>query len=187
MELTGEQRIAASRSMVWQALNDPATLRAAIPGCETLEQKAANEFTATVMAAVGPVKARFTGAVTLSDIDPPNGYTLIGEGKGGAAGFAKGEARVTLTDDGDGTRLHYQVKAHVGGQLARIGSRLIDAAAKKLADEFFANFRAAVEAPAALPEAPPAPQRAGGLVPIIWGGALILLTLVFLWYLTRLS
>jgi hypothetical protein len=148
MELTGEYRIPASRERVWEALNDPDVLKASIPGCETLERTGEDGYAATVTAKVGPVKAKFKGAVTLSDLDPPNSYTISGEGKGGAAGFARGSARVTLAEDGGETVLAYVVDANVGGKLAQIGSRLIDGAAKKLADEFFTKFSEAAAAAA---------------------------------------
>ena len=140
MEMTGEHRIAAPRSVVWEGLNDPEVLRRSIPGCDTLEKTSPTEMTATVTAKVGPVKARFGGKVTLSDLDPPNGYKISGEGQGGAAGFAKGGAVVRLTPDGSGTVLRYEVNAAVGGKLAQIGSRLIDATARKMADDFFGKF-----------------------------------------------
>jgi len=178
MDMTGSERIAAPRERVYQALNDPEVLKAAIPGCESIEKTSDTEMTATVVTKVGPVKAKFQGAVTLSDLDPPNGYTISGEGKGGPAGFAKGGARVRLEPDGlngEATVLHYEVKADVGGKLAQLGSRLIDGTARKLAGEFFTNFAAlvvasptaegAVEAapPAAPPEAlPKAPPEAPG-------------------------
>ena len=167
MEMTGEYRIPASREQVWAALNDPEILKASIPGCESLERTGDNGFSAAVVAKVGPVRARFTGAVTLSDLDPPNGYTITGEGKGGAAGFAKGDARVRLVEDGEATLLTYAVKANVGGKLAQLGSRLIDGTAKKLADDFFSTFsQKAAEAPAAAPAAPlaerPTPDTALG-------------------------
>ncbi|MBT4045879.1 MAG: carbon monoxide dehydrogenase subunit G [Rhodospirillaceae bacterium] len=149
MDLTGEYHIAASREQVWAALNDPEVLKASIPGCSDLNAVGDDSFTATVTAKVGPVKAKFQGQVTLSDMDPPNGYTIQGEGKGGPAGFAKGGAKVTLVEDGDGTLLRYEVNANVGGKLAQIGSRLIDGTAKKLAGEFFTTFAeiAAASAP----------------------------------------
>lgn len=140
MEMQGEYKIPASRDVVWEALNDPDVLSACIPGCKSLERTGDNGYAATVQAKVGPVKATFKGEVTLSDIDPPNGYRISGEGKGGAAGFAKGGATVTLTEDGDGTLLSYTVDANVGGKLAQIGSRLIDSTSKKLAGEFFDAF-----------------------------------------------
>ena len=140
MEMSGEYRIPASRDKVWAALNDPAVLKECIPGCQSLEKLNDNEMTATVVAKVGPVKATFNGHVTLSNIDPPNGYTITGEGKGGVAGFAKGGADVALKDDGAGTILSYTAKGQVGGKLAQIGARLIDATAKQMADQFFGAF-----------------------------------------------
>ena len=159
MQLTGEYRIPLPREAVWKALNDPEVLRASIPGCESLEREGENGYAATVTTKVGPVKARFQGAVTLSDLDPPNGYTISGEGKGGAAGFAKGGAKVRLEEDGAETVLRYEVDANVGGKLAQLGSRLIDGAAKKLSDEFFSRFsEEAIRAagPAAAAQAVPA-------------------------------
>ncbi len=140
MEMKGEHTIPATRAAVWAALNDVAILKAAIPGCDSIERLSETEIEATVTAKVGPVKASFKGLVTLSDLDPPNGYTIRGEGKGGVAGFAKGGAKVRLTDVAEGTRLSYDVDASVGGKLAQIGGRLIDSTAKKLADEFFARL-----------------------------------------------
>ncbi len=145
MDMTGEHRIEASREAVWEALNDPEVLKESIPGCQELTKEGDTDFTATVKAKVGPVSAKFSGAVTLSDIDPPNGYTISGEGKGGAAGFAKGGAKVNLEDDGGATLLKYEVNASVGGKLAQIGSRLIDSTAKKMAGQFFAKFAEVVE------------------------------------------
>ena len=141
MDMTGEYRIAAPREKVWAGLNDPETLRASIPGCESLEKTGDNSFSAKVVAKVGPVKAKFGGDVTLSNINPPESYTISGEGKGGAAGFAKGGADVKLAEDGEGgTILTYTANADVGGKLAQLGSRLIDGTSKKMADEFFSNF-----------------------------------------------
>ncbi|MGH7089064.1 MAG: SRPBCC family protein, partial [Stellaceae bacterium] len=168
MDMTGEYRLAAPRTKVWAALNDPAILKQCIPGCEEINKLSDTEMTAKVTAKVGPVSAHFGGKVTLSDLDPPNGYKISGEGSGGAAGFAKGGAIVKLTDDGGGTLLSYTVDAHVGGKLAQIGSRLIDATARKMAGDFFARFAAAVDQPAepappsisAAPEAAPASAEA---------------------------
>ena len=140
MEMTGEYLIPAPRERVWEALNDPEILGQAVPGCEEIEKLSDTEMTATVQAKVGPVKAKFKGQVTLSDIDAPNGYTLSGEGKGGVAGHAKGSARVTLAEQDGGTLLSYEVDAQVGGKLAQVGQRLIDSTAKKLAGEFFGTF-----------------------------------------------
>jgi len=153
MEMSGTNRIPASREKVWAALNDPEILKASIPGCQSLERLSDTEMMGTVQAKVGPVKATFKGAVTLTNIDPPNGYTISGEGKGGVAGFAKGGADVALAEDGDGTILTYKVNAQVGGKLAQIGARLIDATAKQMADQFFTAFAANVTGPAAAPPA----------------------------------
>ncbi|MBT8003124.1 MAG: carbon monoxide dehydrogenase subunit G [Rhodospirillales bacterium] len=142
MEMNGEYRIAASQQVVWDALNDPEILRVCIPGCETVEKVSDTEFTAKVTFKVGPVKAKFTGDVTLSDINPPNSYTISGSGKGGAAGFGKGGAQVSLKTDGDETILTYTANASVGGKLAQVGQRLIDSTSKKLAAEFFSSFAA---------------------------------------------
>ena len=140
MELKGEYRISAPREHVWAMLNDPAVLRECIPGCESLEGSAAEGFAARVTTKVGPVKATFNGHVTLSNVKPPESYTISGEGKGGVAGFAKGGADVHLAPDGSGTLLTYSVNAQVGGKLAQLGARLIDSTSKKLADQFFACF-----------------------------------------------
>ena len=140
MEMHGEMRIPAPRQAVWEKLNDPETLKTCIPGAQTVDKSAENEFTARVVAKVGPVKATFNGKVTLSDLNPPAGYKISGEGTGGVAGFAKGSATVALEEDGSETILRYGVQAQVGGKLAQIGSRLIDATARKMSDEFFKNF-----------------------------------------------
>ena len=144
MKLDDEIRIEATRQAVFAALNDADILRRSIPGCEELEKVSDTQFNALVRAKVGPVRARFRGEVTLSDLNPPESYTLSGQGKGGAAGFARGKASVQLTADGDATLLRYTVSASVGGKLAQLGGRLIDNAAKKLAAEFFKNFQEAV-------------------------------------------
>jgi carbon monoxide dehydrogenase subunit G len=144
MDMTGEFRIPASRETVWDALNDPEVLKASIPGCQKLEKVSEEELTATVKSKVGPVSATFTGKVTLSDINPPAGYKISGEGQGGVAGFAKGGAEVTLEEEGTETILRYSANAQVGGKLAQIGSRLIDSTAKKMANEFFTNFVAQI-------------------------------------------
>ena len=155
MEIKGEYRIAAPREKVFAALNDQAVLQACIPGCESLEKTSDTEMKAKVRMRIGPVSASFSGKVTLSDIDPPNGYRISGEGQGGAAGFAKGGAVVTLREDAGDTLLNYNVDAQVGGKIAQVGARLIDGTAKKLADEFFGKFATMVGGP------PPAAAVAG--------------------------
>ena len=146
MTMNGEVQLAASREAVWAKLNDPEVLKTSIPGCEELEKTEENDgFRAVAKIKVGPVSARFKGRVTLSDLDPPNGYKISGEGEGGVAGFAKGGATVALTEKDGGTLLSYNVEAQIGGKLAQLGQRLINGAAKKLADEFFANFAKAVQ------------------------------------------
>lgn len=144
MELGGEERIAAPRDVVWAALNDADILKQCIPGCQSLERKSPTELAATVKLKIGPVSANFSGEVTLTDINPPESYTIHGEGKGGVAGFAKGSAAVTLAEDGDETILRYRTKAQVGGKIAQLGSRLIDSSSHKLASQFFADFNKAV-------------------------------------------
>jgi carbon monoxide dehydrogenase subunit G len=140
MEMTGEQLILLPQDATWRALNDTAILKECIPGCETIEHVSDNEYQLTMTAKVGPVSAKFKGRMTLSDVDPPKAYTLVFEGQGGVAGFAKGQARVQLTPDTEGTKLGYAVKAMVGGKLAQIGARLIDGVAKKMAEQFFTAF-----------------------------------------------
>lgn len=149
MDMTGEQRIAASRAKVWEALNDPETLKACIPGCESIEKRSDVEHAVTLVAAVGPVKAKFKGTMQLKDLDVPSSYTLAFEGQGGVAGFARGQAQVRLREEGQLTHLDYRVHAQVSGKLAQVGSRLVDAAARKVAEEFFTAFNARVGAPVA--------------------------------------
>lgn len=144
MEISGEERIQAPRQVVWEALNDPQILRQCIPGCQELEQRSPTELAAAVKLKIGPVSASFKGEVTLSDINAPESYRISGEGKGGIAGFAKGFADVVLTEDGNETILRYQADAQVGGKLAQLGSRLIGSTSQKLAQQFFADFNAAV-------------------------------------------
>jgi carbon monoxide dehydrogenase subunit G len=149
MVMDGEVQLPAAREVVWAKLNDPEVLKACIPGCESLEKLSDTEFQAVAVTKIGPVKAKFKGKVRLSDLDPPNGYRISGEGDGGVAGFAKGGATVALTpQDGGGTRLAYHVDAQIGGKLAQLGQRLVNGAAKKMADQFFQNFSGAVSAPA---------------------------------------
>jgi carbon monoxide dehydrogenase subunit G len=145
MTMTGEVQLPASRQAVWEKLNDPEVLKVTIPGCESLEKTSDTSFQAVAVTKIGPVKARWKGKVTLTDLDPPNGYKIVGEGEGGVAGFAKGSADVKLSDKDGGTLLSYSVEAQIGGKLAQLGQRLINGAAKKLADEFFANFAKAVQ------------------------------------------
>jgi carbon monoxide dehydrogenase subunit G len=162
MNLTGEAIIAAPRERVYEALNDPEILQRSIPGCEEIEKLSDTEMSAKVVAKVGPIKAKFDGHVVLSDLQPPESYTISGQGKGGSAGFAKGSAKVRLEPDDAGTVMYYEVQADVGGKLAQLGGRLIDGTAKKLAEQFFTNFGDIVgEAP---PEGAPeavAPPPAG--------------------------
>jgi len=145
MTMTGEVQLPASRETVWAKLNDPETLKACIPGCQELNMLSDTEFEAVAVNKIGPVKAKFKGKVTLSDLDPPNGYRISGQGDGGVAGFAKGGATVALTEMDDGTLLTYNVEAQIGGKLAQLGQRLINGAAKKMADQFFENFATAVK------------------------------------------
>ncbi len=140
MTMQGEVALPADRAKVWGALNDPEILKACIPGCQELVKLSDTEFQAVAKIAVGPVKATFKGGVHLTDLDPPNGYTISGEGQGGVAGWAKGGAKVRLEDAEGGTRLVYDVEAHIGGKIAQLGGRLINGVAKKYADEFFSNF-----------------------------------------------
>ena len=147
MTMTGEYQLPASQQAVWEKLNDPAVLKACIPGCQELNKTGDNGFQAVATIKIGPVKATFKGAVTLSDIDPPNGYKISGQGEGGVAGFAKGGAVVKLEPKDGGTLLTYNVEAQIGGKLAQLGQRLVNGAAKKVADDFFQNFVKAVEAP----------------------------------------
>jgi len=152
MEMKGEQIIPAPQQLVWNALNDPEILKACVPGCESITRSGDNEYQVLMVARVGPVSAKFKGKLTLSDIKPPDSYALSFEGQGGPAGFAKGGAQVRLDTQGMTTRLAYDVKASVGGKLAQIGSRLIDAAAKKVADDFFRNFNETVSKAESDPE-----------------------------------
>jgi carbon monoxide dehydrogenase subunit G len=140
MTMNGEYQLPATKDVVWQKLNDAETLKACIPGCEELNKTSDTSFEATASIKIGPVKARFKGKVDLTDMDPPNGYRISGEGSGGVAGFAKGGATVKLEDKDGGTLLKYDVDAQIGGKLAQLGQRLVNGAAKKIADDFFANF-----------------------------------------------
>jgi carbon monoxide dehydrogenase subunit G len=188
MDMSGERRIRASREKVWNALNDPLVLRASIPGCESLEKLSESELRATAAVKIGPIAARFTGKVRLLDLDPPNSYRIEGEGQGGVAGFAKGGAAVRLTDGEAGvTVLTYDVKAEVGGKLAQLGARLIDATARQMADAFFDRFAAQVTAgPQAATPAPRlslldlVPREPFGVPIVAWIGIIIFLFIVVL-------
>lgn len=169
MKITGENIIKAPQAEVWRALNDPAILAQSIPGCESFEKTGDNSFKATVVSRIGPIQARFQGDVMLSNLDPPHGYTISGHGSGGAAGAAKGSAKVRLDPVPEGTRLTYDVDAQVSGKLAQIGSRLIESTAKMMAGQFFDRFQMAVSG-----EAPAAAQAAGKGIPLLlWIGAAI--------------
>src|SRR5438876_2832416 len=185
MEMKGEQLIPAPQQAVWDALNDPGVLKACVPGCESLEKSGDNEYQVLMVARVGPVSAKFKGRLTLSDINPPSSYSISFEGQGGAAGFAKGSAQVSLSSEGAHTRLAYDVKANVGGKLAQIGSRLVDAAAKKVADDFFRNFNEKLSAARApghadaehhaepVPRDPDLPSVSGSTLGFVAAGALV--------------
>ncbi len=140
MEMNGEQRIPATQQQTWEALNDPEVLKACVPGCESIEKLSDTDFQVLMMARVGPVSAKFKGKLTLSDLDPPDAYSIAFEGQGGVAGFGKGGAKVRLEAAGDETVLRYDVKASVGGKLAQIGSRLVGGTARKIANDFFERF-----------------------------------------------
>ena len=148
MEMTGEQLINASQANTWAALNDPEVLKACVPGCESIDKTSDTEYVVQMTARVGPVSAKFKGKLTLTNMNPPHSYSIAFEGQGGVAGFAKGGADVSLTPDGHSTKLGYKVKANVGGKLAQIGSRLVDAAANKVANDFFVSFNQKVGKPA---------------------------------------
>ena len=183
MEMTGEYRISAPCQAVWEALNDPVVLKNCLRGCDQLERVSDTQFEATLTTKVGPVKMTFKGSVELSDIDSPNGYTISGEGKGGAAGYVRGGARVRLVEDGGATVLTYSVDAALGGKLAQMGSRVIDGVARGMADVFFARLAETVSAPIPVGEAPPRAEEAMAwrppwLAPAV--GAAVILILGFL-------
>lgn len=182
MEMTGEYRISAPRLLVWDALIDPDVLKKCLRGCEHMERISENKFETVITTKVGPVKMTFKGAVELSDIDRPNGYTISGEGKGGAAGFAKLGARVRLVEDGDVTVLSYKVDASLGGKLAQMGARVVDGVARNMADEFFGCLAATVSADGEAPvqAEDTAPQRSPWLLPALGAGVIIVLVLLML-------
>ena len=197
MDLTGEYRIPANRERVWAALNNDEVLKQCIDGCQELKKESDTEFSARVTAKVGPVKAKFSGKVTLSELDPPNGYTISGEGQGGVAGFAKGGATVKLTEDGADTILSYAAKAEVGGKLASVGSRLIEGVAKKTADDFFGKFseivgagaeasiqaaetEPAAEQPATASVDAPQASEGSGISAIWWGAGIVVVGAILL-------
>jgi carbon monoxide dehydrogenase subunit G len=166
VEMTGEQLIPASQTDTWKALNDPEVLKACVPGCEQIAPVTDNEYQIQMTARVGPVSAKFRGRLSIFDVKAPHSYSLAFEGQGGAAGFAKGTAQVKLSPEGnEQTRLAYEVKANVGGKLAQIGSRLVDAAAKKVADEFFHNFNEKMSTPAEESVTAPAQTEEHGAAP----------------------
>jgi len=198
MEMTGEQLIPASQADTWAALNDPEILKACIPGCESIELTGANEYVVQMTARVGPVSAKFKGKMALSNIQPPNSYSIAFEGQGGVAGFAKGGAEVSLKAEGGSTRLSYSAKANVGGKLAQIGSRLVDAAASKVAGDFFAAFNEKVgrkpdshdshdahdghdeHHPAPVPRDPDLPQVSDSTLSFFAAGALVVFAVALL-------
>ena len=185
MEMTGEQLIPLPQQRVWEALNDPAILKACIPGCESIEKVSSSEYKVVMTAAIGPVKAKFHGKLLLADLNPPHSYSIAFEGTGGAAGFGKGAAQVSLLPEGSATRLTYKATASVGGKLAQIGSRLIDGVAKKMSDDFFARFNTTV-APEARDTIAPAQSAGGsGVSARIWAIGAITVFLLLLYYFTR--
>ena len=182
MEMKGEQLIPAPQQAVWDALNDPGVLKACVPGCESIEKSGDNEYQVLMVARVGPVSAKFKGRLTLSDINPPSSYSISFEGQGGAAGFAKGSAQVSLSSEGAHTRLSYEVKANVGGKLAQIGSRLVDAAAKKVADDFFRNLNENFAS--AAPSDPGLPGVSDTTLRFLAAGALVVFVVSMYFFLT---
>ncbi len=186
MELKGERLLPAPIDTVWAGLNDPEVLKACIAGCESLERTGDDAFQALVAVRVGPVAAKFKGNLKMTDVKPPNSYTINFDGQGGVAGFGKGSADVQLASEAGGTRLSYVARAQVGGKMAQVGSRLIDAAAGKIAEDFFAAFEAKVAPPpaeGAVAEAAPAPA-AGGSKTVVWIVAAVVIVAA-IYFLTR--
>jgi len=176
MDMRGERLISAPKQEIWEALFDPEVLRQCIPGCQSVERLSDTQFKASVALSIGPVKAKFSGDASMSEIDAPNGCKLTGKGNGGVAGFGKGDAWIKLADQDKGTLLTYEVQASVGGKLAQIGQRLIDSTSRKLADDFFGRFVEVIEArktpadTAAVPAAAPAQKTAQSSAwPFVWG------------------
>ena len=200
MEMTGEQLIPASQADTWKALTDPEFLKACITGCESIEPAGENAYTVLMTARVGPVSAKFKGKLALNDIQPPNSYSIAFEGQGGVAGFAKGGAQVQLAPAEGGTKLTYTAKANVGGKLAQIGSRLVDAAAQKVANDFFVAFNAKLAAehpqaghgdldghgdhdephPEPIPRDPSLPDVTAGTLAFFAAGALVIVVVALL-------
>lgn len=200
MEMSGEERIPATQDQTWAALNDPEILKACVPGCESIERVAENEYSVLMVARVGPVSAKFKGKLALSDLKPPHSYAIAFEGQGGAAGFGKGSAQVRLAPEGAGTLLSYDVKANVGGKLAQIGSRLVDAAAKKISKDFFAAFNEKVgaqhgagggeapphddaHAPDPVPRDPDLPKVSNAALVFLAGGSLVVVLVALVTFL----
>ncbi|MDQ2961984.1 MAG: carbon monoxide dehydrogenase subunit G [Pseudomonadota bacterium] len=189
MEMTSSRTVPASVEKTWAALNDPETLKACIPGCESIERVSDTEFRVAMTARVGPVSAKFSGRIVLSDIVPPTSYKMSFEGQGGAAGFARGEAKVVLTPDGSGAKIEYNVNAQVGGKLAQIGSRLVDGAAAKVADDFFGCFVERLGGGAAAAVEPiVAPAELAATSRTLWlrlAVATAIIVAIFVYWLTR--
>jgi carbon monoxide dehydrogenase subunit G len=192
MDMTNSVTLPSAQARVWEALNDPAILKQCINGCESIEKTGENEYNVAMTVAIGPVKAKFKGNLRLTDIDPPNAYTLQFDGQGGVAGFGKGSAKVTLTPEDTGTRLAYMVNAQIGGKIAQLGSRLIDGVSRKMADDFFEAFSAVIapaEAGAVAGAAPGAPPVSGaGGLPRQWrwlsvAAAVVAMAAMAAWYL----
>jgi hypothetical protein len=175
MEMTGEQSISLSQQRVWDALNDPAVLKECIAGCESLVKVSDDEFKIVMLAAVGPVRAKFTGKLLLRDLKAPDSYALVFEGSGGGAGFGKGTATIALSPDGSGTRLAYRANASVGGKLAQVGSRLIEGVARKMAEDFFTKFKKLLSPPVdAVPPRASLPARKSVRLWVVGIGAMLL-------------
>jgi len=185
MEMTGEQLIPLPQQKVWEALNDPGVLKACIAGCETIDKVSETEYKVVMTAAIGPVKAKFNGKLLLADLNPPHSYSIAFEGTGGAAGFGKGTAQVTLLPESGGTRLTYKATASVGGKLAQIGSRLIDGVAKKMSDDFFARFNATVAPGLTKSARVPSPARSAGVSARALAIGAMVVFLLLLYYFTR--